>query len=492
MGDIATGSNRYEVAAYHKSGSTDKAVFSVAWDRAFYAEKGPQLPPFAEPGQAYGFARMTPDGLAATAKYDASADWSLFREGASFYVRGDGSVLKAPDGQDQWSFVEPFSDGVAVVLAGDRESGAWQAVDPAGRVLAEFPKCPQGGYRFGYALLPHDGKGFNVVDHRGKVVYSTNDDYNSSQEFLLPRTLYYFVEGRPLGREWKAVALPSGKEIALPTGGYLFVYQDDQGQVYRCVLAEDQDKGTTKADFLDEGGNRLGEIQLSGLSRYSIDTTFGGWDPSARTLVLYLKTPSGERGVCVDLTGKILYELPAGTTVEAARGKNFLLYSGTIPFAFDGAKKDFALPYRDGLEWLDAATCQARDPASGHYQLTDLLSGKSYQLPQGERACRRSGDWLVLEPIVSGAEAAHYIYGGKLNDSKVRLRSSPSLSGAVLGSLDKDTELWVDAVGSPVLVVDGYLGFWLHVKPASEGADGKPSFPPGWVFSRFIDYEGNY
>ena len=486
LGNLMTGTNAYVFSAFHKAETVEKKIFSVSYQPLDY-ERPPAPQPPALPGQSFTFARMTAQGLRLGDKFAGTGDPSTFRLGLNFYLRTDGSVLSGLPGQDTWVFVEPFSDGVGVVLSGDRESGDWLAINATGKTILRLPAHPLYGFVSGFALVPTSGTAYNVIDLTGKVVLASVSDFEGGVNPLLPKTLTYVVAR---GVTIRAFSLPSGKEIALPGNAQIGVYRDSQGHVYRCIYAYDQSRDQTDLRFTDEAGNQTGELTLPG----AVDS-FGGvgwvgtWDPESRVVAVRFKTADGARTLGIDVTGKVIFALPPDADVNQVAGRFCLLHSGTIPFVFNTAKGDFAVPFRSDADWLDARTSQVFDSAQGRFQVADLVSNKTFALPLGKRAIWRSGDWLCLESFDSNTwSPPNHMYYAEVNDSKVRVRSTPSLGGAILGSLDKGIHVWIDGVGSPAVTVDGYLGFWIHILADGEDyGDGTTwKGPAGWMFSRFV------
>jgi len=80
------------------------------------------------------------------------------------------------------------------------------------------------------------------------------------------------------------------------------------------------------------------------------------------------------------------------------------------------------------------------------------------------------------------------VYKTNCTDYKVNIRLSPSLSGKIVGKLDKDQVVYVSAISEEIDTIDSFTGPWLRVNVL----DGQKKILEGWTFSRYIALGGNY
>ena len=72
-------------------------------------------------------------------------------------------------------------------------------------------------------------------------------------------------------------------------------------------------------------------------------------------------------------------------------------------------------------------------------------------------------------------------YNAVLNDSRVRLRSSPDLSGKTLALLSKSDALKIIDRSEEKYTIDGESWYWYKVET--------DDYPDGWIYGKYVDIE---
>ena len=490
LGNLGEGTTQFTVTAVRDKTPLSR-TFSVLSHRreTDWRDGGPQLLPTGT-NQAFSFAKMNPDGTLVT-----GAAFGGINEGASFrmldnaYRRLDGSLLQSPEGGPPWVRTYPFSAGVAWVMTGDREGGDWAAIDTTGQILfhSPYPRCMD--FVAGFALVQDaDGK-WGVIDATGKTVIEPQYNQSLGPPTLRPKTLIASLVRNQLPL---VILLPSGQQWK-PAENFLgSAYQDIQGHLFRIAEVQtlsSKEMVTSDTTFLftDEGGNITGTPKLPG----AVDQEDWYPDPGILAVRMNVKNDADSHRVVINPKAETPYSLPPQFGIQGTKDHRWLMNYGGFRFSYDSKVQNLTVPFSASTEWLDPVTSETWDPQSRIFRVTDQQARQSWDIPPGFKAVGRSDDSLFLSSDAANFPSSQPkgFYAG-LNDYGARLRSEPSLTGKVLGTLknilpgvDDEFPLEIDDLSPDLQTIDGFQGFWAHVREGSL----KRAPHGGWVFSRFIN-----
>ena len=496
LGNLNEGTTQFTVTATRADKPPLSRTFSVFHERfeKDWRDGGPKLLPTKSddefttmPNEGFTFAKMTSDHLDLGVPFPQINDGSTFRMLDDAYLRLDGSVLKSPTADPPWVRTYPFTGGIAWVMTGDREGGDWAAIDSQGQILfhSPYPRCED--FVAGFALVQDSAGRWGVIDARGETIVKPRYNQLSLPPKLKPKTL--ITDNPAVNQPPLLFLLPSGQEW-LPRDTFIgSAYQDAQGQIFR--VAESQTESNretigrdTTLQFTDEVGKVTRNLKLPGV----VDREDWYPDPGVLVVEMNVENWNDVHRLVVNPKGQPLYSLPAQTAILRARSDCWLMAFGVFQFSFDAKAQSLVIPFDPAMEWLDPATNETLDATGQFYRVTDEVLHQSWDIPQGFKAIGRLGDFLILGAgPVSRWPARPQGFYAELNDSGVRLRSEPSLSGKVIGSFkgtnssDDDNYLIVDKLSQNLTTIDGFQAFWVHLR-----ADPRRKTPEGWVFGRYI------